>query len=107
VTARKTGEQKKAITLLKVMEYDQNGKVRARYVHGLRTDEHLAIEKKDEVYYKKPKHYKTFVWGASGRPFKSARPDHNKKSVNRKIHGLLLFLDRVPLDRSGIIKQGV
>jgi RHS repeat-associated protein len=34
-----------------LMEYDQNGKIKARYIQGLSTDEHLAIEKKDDVYY--------------------------------------------------------
>jgi hypothetical protein len=31
------------------------------------------------------------AWGASGRPFKSARPDHNTKPINSTVYGLFLF----------------
>ncbi|MBI4378661.1 MAG: RHS repeat protein, partial [Nitrospinae bacterium] len=34
-----------------IMEYNHKGKVTARYVHGLRIDEPLAIEQKGKVYY--------------------------------------------------------
>ena len=32
------------------------------------------------------------AWGASGRPFKSARPDHNTKPINISVYGLFCLL---------------